>query len=172
MASLPDGRLYTIGKSILDVLSTQLAAAGIDVPERRYVHSGQVAIDFAGTNCAEEFVVTFLQMYSGEPGVGGQTISKPVSGGVPLTAVYGVILTRCVPVQNARGIPPDHNDLDASGSQILHDTMSIAHIIADQERMRTLVPDPASLVGFGIVTPYGPEGGVGGSVTQLYVSLV
>lgn len=165
----PDTRIADTATQILSQLVTRLAALGLDVPDRRYVHAGQIAIDFAGKDCADELVVAWADAYQGTP---EGEIRAPIGGGAPSTALFQILLTRCVPTMDANTLAPSASDLNDAGVQIMTDAFTLLRAVFEAESDGDLVTEGCSLSTLGRLIPYGPEGGVGGSVLQLLVNLV
>lgn len=168
-----DTRLADTASELLDNLATALTNEGLDVPERQYVHAGQVSYDFTGRNCTDLFVVSWMISAQGEIGVG---IPPVIKCAVPMSARFDIHLIRCVPtLRQTAGKPifPSAEDLHASGEQIMTDAMTLAKVIVAEATAKTLFSGKEFLtVGIGQVTPYGPQGGAGGTVVTLFANLV
>lgn len=165
-----DTRLVDIANYILAELTSRLTIAGIEVPERSYIHSGEIAHDFAGTDCVSAFVIAFGGMFQGQPGA--ESGSAPMKCAVPLTAGFTVALLRCVHTLDSSGSAPSESQLQDDGVMILRDSMTLPAVIVDAHLDGDLVPIGCALVGIGDVQPVGPQGGVGGTTVDLVVSLI
>jgi hypothetical protein len=169
-----DTRLSDAGHQLLDNLAAELTTRGLDVPDdRRYVHAGIVAHDFAGESCAEAFVVSWVGSSGGELGSGQQGAIVPIRCSMPLNHTFLIAILRCVPVVRADLRPPTQAALDDAGTTILTDAMTMSAAIVDLGG-EGLFDSPQFMhaqVGIANVSPIGPQGGVGGSVVQLVVSL-
>lgn len=175
----PDTRLKDIAHDLLDSLVTGLGAAGLDVPERQYVHHGNIAIDFAGRNCVDQLTVAFAGIIQGGANTDLETVSASIPGSiiraaVPLVAAYNICLFRCVPTLRAGGKAPTADELGEKADDLFIDSMTLPAVIIDLELAGNLLPSfpSCSLVGLGAVQPYGPQGGAGGTVLSVFVSLV
>lgn len=166
----PDGRLVDTANFMMNELVARLTAEGIAVPERRYIHSGEFAADLAGTQCAEHLVIAWQGTVHGIPGA--EASGAPMTCAVPLTGVYTIFLLRCVPVVTRTGNAPSAEELDASGTEIMYDGMTLPKVIIDAWEDGDLVPFGCALVGLGDIAPFGPQGGVGGHSVSLLVGLV
>lgn len=166
-----DNRLEQTAEAILTNLASALEAEGIVVPSRRYVAAGDIAHDFASTDCAEQFAITWGGSFQGLVAQGGNLTNAPILCAMPLTAQFTVVLLRCVPVINALGIPPSESELDASGKAILRDAMTLAAVAIDEHLAGSLDEMNCQLVGITQLAPVGPLGGVGGTTLTLLVGL-
>lgn len=169
----PDPRLRDTANAILDNLVDALTAAGIDVPERRFVTTGDVAHDFAAQKCAEAFVITWDGNFQGVPGQGaGNLTNAPINCAMPLTAQFTLALLRCVPVVKPSGQAPTAAELQASGEQLMLDAMTLPAVIIEEHLAGDLVPGGCTLLALGQMLPIGPLGGVGGVSVTLIVGLI
>lgn len=169
---MSDSRLVAIANDLLTNVAQGLADEGINVPPRQYIHSGDVAADFEGTNCADALIVTWVASFQGQPGQA--QAATPIKCSVPLSAGYTVFLLRCVPTLSASGQPPTVAALQGSGEEILTDAMTLPKVIIDLQLSDDLLDSipGCSLVGIGNVVAFGPEGGVGGSSVDIVIGLV
>jgi hypothetical protein len=172
----PDLRLKNAGQDLLDNLAAELVSRGIDVPDdRRYIHSGVIAHDFAGEKCVEAFIVAWTGSSQGELGSPTQPTQGtpiPIRCSMPLNHTFAIAMLRCVPIVKQSGQPPSADDLQSSGEQILTDAMTLCAAIVDLEAAHSLITTyEYAQAGIITTTPIGPQGGVGGVVVQLAVSL-
>lgn len=166
-----DTRLSEAATRLLDKLADELEARGIDVPTRRYVHAGLIAQDWAGENCSEAFVVSWLNSLQGELGSTQQSTLTPIRCAMPVRHTFAIALFRCVPVLNDDGIAPSTDRLNAKGLDIMDDAMTLAAAIVDLAASKTLFENEFTQTAITAVQAVGPTGGVGGTVLQLSVSL-
>lgn len=169
-----DSRLKNAGQDLLDTIAAELVSRGIDVPDdRRYIHAGVIAHDFAGEKCAEAFIVAWTGSSQGELGSNVQGTPIPIRCSMPLNHTFAIAMLRCVPIVKQSGQPPSAADLQSSGEQILTDSMTICAAIVDLAVSHSLIPTYGENAQAAIITttPIGPQGGVGGVVVQLAVSL-
>lgn len=167
---MADTRVKDVAHTILSFLEDELAMAGIDVPARSYVSAGEVSHDFGGSNCADQLAVSWTGNFQGLPGQ--DNTNAPLRCAVPVTATFAIALLRCVPTLDTRGNPPSPTQLSDSGNQIMTDGMTLARVIIDGHLEESILETGCTLLALGAIEPYGPQGGVGGSVVGLMVSLV
>jgi hypothetical protein len=170
---VPDLRLKDAAKTLMDAVVDGLNALGVDVPARRYVHSGQFAADEGpgAFNCDDaegQLVVSWLGTGSGV--VGQDTTGLALKCIYPTYATFEVSLLRCVPMPDDDGSFPSAGELNDSGEAILTDAASLVKAIVTAANAGD-VPGGCKLMGFGLIQPYGPEGGVGGVLVQVVVGL-
>jgi len=151
------GSLYTLARAVLDSLVSWFAAEGIDLPARQYVHAGEIAID------CEQLVVTLSQIRAGLP---GQEDSGRVLCTYTRYVVLEIALFRCVPV----GATPAAAALEASAEQILADGQAIVEGLLRGWKDGDF-SETCDTMRIAPLTPYGPEGGYGGSVVQVELEL-
>lgn len=167
----PDTRLKDAANSILTNLAADLEARGIDVPERRFPTTGDVAHDFAGQRCADAFIITWNGTYQGIVSQGtGNLSNAPILCSMPLTAQFTVALLRCVPVVKPSGQAPTADELRASGETLMLDAMTLPVSVVDLQTEGGIVTN-GDLLGITTVQPIGPLGGVGGVALTLAVTL-
>lgn len=167
----PDARLRDAAQEILDNLATELTAQGIDVPSHRYIHSGLIAHDFVGANCADIFVVSWVTSSQGELGADGFGALNPIRCLMPLNHTFNIALLRCVPVVKTSGVPPTAAELNTAGITLLLDAMTLPVAIVDLQGSRALFTSEHAEAAIAQVSAVGPQGGVGGVVVSLAVSL-
>lgn len=170
---MADNRLVTVANELLVNIASGLEAEGIDVPQRRFIHSGDIAADFVGEKCADQFIVSWSGSFQGQPPIGSLPVGAPIKCAAPLSASFLVVLLRCVPTLDMRGQPPSAADLQASAEEILTDAMTLPVVIINEQLQQDLIESiGCSLLGIGDVSPFGPQGAVGGTVVQLMMALV
>lgn len=167
-----DTRLVRIANAVLESVATNLTLDGISVPERQYIHAGDIAHDFAGDDCASALVVSWNGFVQGG---GNATIPGTViKCAVPLVASFSVALLRCVPTLTeslGNMYAPAVEDLQASAEQILQDANSMVSNIVQAGLNGDLSEVGCGLQSLGTILPVGPFGGVGGSILTLFVNI-
>lgn len=167
-----DTRLVDAAREILDNLAAELTTRGIDVPIHRYIHSGLIAHDFVDQNCADAFVVAWATSSEGELGADDFGAITPIRCQMPLNHTFNIALLRCVPMVSSTGRPPSKADLDAAGVTLLTDAMTLSAAIVDLAGDKALITySEHTEAAIAAVSSVGPQGGVGGTVVQLVVSL-
>lgn len=167
----PDTRLRNAAQQLLARVAADLTARGIDVPTRRFITTGEIVHDFAGSECSEAFIVTWNGTFQGIVSQEtGNLSDAPILCAMPLTAQFTIALLRCVPVVKASGQAPTAADLQTSGVALMLDAMTLPVSVVDLQGKGELV-DRADLLGISAVQPIGPEGGVGGVALSLVVTL-
>lgn len=161
MALVPD-LIFQVASDILDCVADGLTDAGITVPDRQYVHQGEVALD-----CCDQLVVTFTGLEHTIPGGNVEiAICAP-----PRTVTFDVWLTRCVPTLQEDGAPPTAEDLTVSAQELQTDAWSLAYVIWSTYKIDSCWGDGCDSVILGPVLPFGPEGGCGGSHATVTLQL-
>lgn len=168
---MSDSLLHDLAYDILEELVTRLTNAGVSVPDRRYIHTGLVALDAGpGVTCADQLVVTLNFDFQGLPGLFDES---PLQCEQPTTAVYEIWMSRCVPIIKDSGKPPSVDELNASAETIMEDVREISRAIYLGHFQKTLFPDrTCSLIRMGGGRIQGPQGGVTSYVMPIEVSLV
>lgn len=171
---MADSRLTDIAQTILDALISELEMAGITVPSRRYIHSGEVAHDFSSENCGEAFIVAWGGSSQGTvvEGQAAGILSQVIKCATPMSARFVIVLLRCVPTIDDDGNPPSATSLQESGEQVLADAMTLPAVAIDAHLRNELTGIGCSLAGISQVAPIGPFGAVGGTAMELFVGLV
>lgn len=169
----PDDRLVTIASELVTNLSDGLTNAGLTVPSRAYIHSGNWVADFTEENCADAFIVSFQGFLQGQQ---SSASTNPLPGlvikcAVPLVAQFDVILLRCVPSLTTDAVMPSTAALNQAGTDLLIDAMTLTKILIDDGLAGDLISGPCSIKAIGAVLPVGPEGGVGGNLVNFYVEM-
>lgn len=151
--SLNKTLLYDTAADVLDSVATRLAAQGITVPTRQYVHAGEVAFD-----CCDQLVVTVVQLDHAMPGEQATILQCAP----PRHANIDVWLTRCVPVSKDNGDPPTAAELEASAAEVLTDMWSLAYVLWEGYQAHDWGGTCSSVI-LNAIEAVGPEGGCGGS---------
>lgn len=171
---MPDSLLFTLAEDIMEALVTRLTAAGIEVPDRRYVHAGVVALDAGpGMTCKDQLVVTFNPgAFQGLPGRFDETALICEQ---PPSAIYEIWLTRCVPIFKEGGKPPSNDELTAAAQKTMKDAREVWRTVylAHKDVADPLFDDSSCrLLRIASSRIQGPEGGVTSFVMQLEVGLI
>lgn len=164
--------------AVLAQAVTTLTAAGLDVPERRYVAGGGSAQDVPW-DCAQCAVVP-VQIRRGDVAGAGPGLSQMTrqrgTGALVRALQLEVQLVRCYPTvksgANGRGTPrvPDAAELGAAGDRLAADLDGIADVL--DACVLTGSVGEANMVTVGPVAAVGPEGGFIAVVGGLTVSLM
>lgn len=168
---MADTRLVDAGQHILDTLVDGLTAEGIVVPERRFLHTGEIAYDFVGTNCGEAFIVSWAAAFQGGLGEGGEGVN-PIRCSMPLSAQFTIALLRCVPTVNSQGKAPTAEALDASGENLMIEAWTLNKVIVEKAVDKTLIQLPIVDAAIGGSLPVGPDAALGGVTVQLFVGIL
>lgn len=151
--------IHETGTDVLAAIVAAYEAADVALPERRYVTSGDVAID------CEQVVVSVNRIFPGIPGAEITSADLSQCRG-PRVQVMQCYVVRCVPTPEADSgesyQPPSPAELDASAAELLADAGLLSdglirHLLENQtewgDRRAWRVGD---------LNSYGPEGGFGG----------
>lgn len=143
--------LYAIAEACLTAVSDYFATLSIALPDRSYVHVGQVAFD------CDQLVATFRRATMGLPGSPDPNPQRCV--GVK-TGEFSVFLVRCVPVAADDGQPPSAASLDAAGAALAADAEALIRAIVVGYAAGMLHEcDSLKITGLETI---GPEGGYTG----------
>src|SRR5688500_13442088 len=97
-----DRPVASVARHLLATIENQFSEAGIELPARRVITVGSVAVDDA-----ELLAVMFGGVYTGPP---GNELNSPISnrsgGFVPRTASFNVELWRFIPALTSTGQAP------------------------------------------------------------------
>lgn len=163
MTSLGRGlTLDVIAETVLGIVVAHFDAAGVDLPERRYVAAGDpsaiawdcdqlcVALRGIGWGPAEDSAPSSPQVGAGLSAMGVRH------------AVLSIQLVRCTPSSGERGTGiPSAEVVHAAGLQFARDggLLSQALVTACSRTGGLVGPGGAATVQAGALTPLGPEGG-------------
>lgn len=169
-----DTRLFDAASHILDFLETKLTAAGIQVPDRRYVHAGIPAQDLTAEKCADALIVSWIATSQGQIEAGfSDTPQAAIRCAMPLSAQFLVALYRCVPTFGPGTRLPAPETMTNSAEEILVDGFTLAAVVVDGVvKNGDLISSPIEEVGIGSVSAVGPNGGLGGTHMTLFTSLL
>lgn len=173
----PSGRRVTlreISEALLAAVVDHFTAAGVALPERRYIapgDPGQVAWD-----CEQLFVaiqgVGWGQAPSESTEAANVNIGSPVRALAIRHAVLVVSLVRCTPSEGDLDTGmPDVADIHAAGLAFMDDMGLLSQALLEAcTRIRPGLPKPA-LVEPGAVTPEGPSGAYHGMTAPLAITV-
>lgn len=161
MAPPPD-RLHTIATAALDAIVDAYAAEQppAALPDRQYVHAGQVAYD------CEQVVVTVERGFFG---LAHQEQVEVVDCLLMRSAVIAAHVVRCVPVTEEGGDPPPAADLDAAALELTGDTIRVTNALSAAHRAGNL--GACKSLAFEGIDIVGPEGGLAAAVVRFRVGL-
>lgn len=159
MPPTPDDRIADLADAMLAAVVDRYAASGVPLPDRQYVHAGEVAYD------CEQLVVSLEVIYPGLPGAEDVTAPPRSVGIFAATARLGVHLVRCVPKPSNQGKAPSADALQTAGRALLIDSREVLKslTIAKGEGVFTPLCQTFIYVGTDFV---GSEGGFLGIVTR------
>lgn len=134
--------------------------AGVELPERRYIHYGAVAAD------CEQVTVELNQVYPGVPGDDPGAAQK-CGGDTLRTAAMTVTIFRKIPTGSGnRGQdPPKPEDLTATTLILARDTWLLLDVAEEVDQVghkRGMITE---------VSPIGPSGGYAGVAMTLSVAI-
>lgn len=149
---LDPSKIYDIASDLLDSVVTRVEdvydeyTPAIVLPDRRYVHAGDVAWD------CEQVVVAGQDLTHAFPGEAGEIlVCSP-----PRHVALEVWIVRCVPTLKDNGDPPTPAELDEAARVTLTDQWVLAYILW---AYRDDWSGPCASLLFGPVEIVGPEGG-------------
>lgn len=99
-------------EKVLQTVVDEFAAAGVDLPNRRYITFGLPAAD------CDQVTVALQQLYLGPPGL---PASEPTPCSAPTSAVLRVEILRSVPYPGDNSLSVPVEQLVASAEQQIHD---------------------------------------------------
>lgn len=155
MAPVPDTRLADLADAALAAVEARYNASGLLLPERRYIHVGEVAYD------CEQLVVALASI---DPGLPQGAVADGVSGTpVAFTARIEVHLVRCAPTPSGgRVAAPKVSALNDAGRAALLDSREVLKALT---AARATLTESCGQVVFTGSSFNGPEGGYLGVVT-------
>lgn len=156
---MADSILYDLARSLLDHIVSEVGEG--NVPERRFVHHGEVADD----ECSQ-LVVAIGQMYVGF--AGNQLVSSSPTVIAKRSFDLTVSWFRCVPSPDEQGQPPSVSDLEIAAHEIGTDGFRLFKAVQSAKKE---VFGTCSNVLLGAMRPYGPSGGHGGWLFGIGVEL-
>lgn len=161
----PADQLATVAVDLLDALVSELPdLLGTPVPDRHYVHVGEVAYEIG---CGDQLVVALERAAPGPPGLEQQT---PLPGANVWTSLLAVHLVRCVPTLQPKGAPPTVLSLHAMGIQQMIDAAALRKAVRSTYKAGDW-GSGCTAVLWGETVPNGPQGGVGGIICRVLVQV-
>lgn len=124
-----DRPVASVARHLLATIEAQFSAAGIELPARRVITVGSVAVD------DELLAVMFGGVYTGPP---GNELNSPISnragGFVPRTASFNIELWRYIPALTSTGQAPSAAIETAAAEAVTDDSWCLleAAFAADQ----------------------------------------
>jgi hypothetical protein len=125
-----DRPVASVARHLLATIETQFSAAGIELPARRVITVGSVAVD------DELLAVMFGGVYTGLPGNEQNTpVSNRGEGFVPRTAVFNVELWRYVPALTGSGQAPSPEIETAAAEKTTDDAWHLLEAAFNSDQM-------------------------------------
>lgn len=156
---MPAQQLPDLADALLTAVVSAAGEHAIDLPNRRYVSPGLVAID------CEQVAVQTPRVFRGLPNEQYASIDR---AGDTFAAEFTVWLVRCTPVPGNNGQAPSAEALTANAEEILRDGWLLTKGMLPN--LRT-VADACSSLSIGQAVGYGPEAGYAGWSLGLIVGL-
>lgn len=158
---MPNTEIIDLADGLLDAVVSAYADASVEtLPGRRYVHAGLVAFD------CEQLVVTVGPAFRGQPAAPSPIENRP---GDLWAIQLGVLLLRCVPTLTDQGTPPSADELNAAGRELSIDARILT--IGLTPKLKESPFDVCTLVATGNLDAQGPEGGFGGWLLPIQVTV-
>lgn len=155
---LDTSAVYDIAANMLASVADRLADAGLTVPDRQYVHGGDIAHD------CEQLVVAVTDLVHAFPGEAAAVqFCSP-----PRHARFAVSLVRCVPVPQDDGTPPTAEALDDAGAVTAADVWSLAYVLWAGYQAGEWGAACSTLL-LGPVAVVGPEGGMVAVTAEVFL---
>lgn len=159
---LDPSRLYDLAADLLDSVVARMEdvyqdyTPAIVLPERQYVHAGEVAWD------CESVVVSGMSLTHAFPGeAGANLVCSP-----PRHVALDVWIIRCVPTLDDNGNPPSVQALDDAARITLTDMWVLSYILW---AFRDDWKGTCQSLLLGPVEVVGPEGGYSAVKAQVFV---
>lgn len=116
--------LWKLAEKILATVVQVYAREGIDLPARRYIALASPAQD------CEQVTVSWQQAYIGPP---GDEASVPQRCEAPRSAVFQVVITRCIPVVDDRNRAPQPKDISEASAVLMRDAWLLLDSIKEMD---------------------------------------
>lgn len=116
--------LIELAQSILVKVVEVYERNGIPLPDRRYIALASPAQD------CEQVTVAFQQLYIGPP---GDEASTPQRCESPRSAVFEVVITRCIPVVDDRNRAPQPADISAASAVLMRDAWLLLDSVKEMD---------------------------------------
>lgn len=156
--------VYAMAGRLLALVEEHFTSASVDLPPTRYVApGGVVAYD------EEQLTVHVSNLFPGQPPTAGAAVTDPAL--TLQSAEFRVTIIRDTPIVDDSGNPPSVDALQASAQEHLNDMRTM---MAALEAIRASYQFVTYNIPFSIlgVAPYGPEGGVVGTIGTIQVLLL
>jgi hypothetical protein len=154
-------------QTVFDGVVDRLQQRQIEVPDRQYISAGSaVAYDM------EQLTVNLNRVTGGRPG--GEDVVQYNPFRVYMAEVQ-VTLLRKAPMIGTRGLLPSVEAEEASALIQVADMAALTEILGEMAQDGSLYQNPALRgipVAVGATMPYGPQGGIVGSVVVVSVQVV
>lgn len=153
--------LYPSLEALLRLVQEGFAALGVDLPARQYVAPGAIA-----AYDDEQLTVNLGRVYLGRPGAEDPLIRLNV-----FSADLSVTILRKSAMMGARGSAPLPEDEQAVAQVQMKDMQTLAEVLGTVRTGYTYT-DLGTPFAINPVLPYGPEGGLVGSVGSISIQAV
>lgn len=161
--------IYDLGNELLNAVNTQFAAAGVELPDRQYVHHGEVAWD------CEQLVAAVVGFGVPHERLGATSgFTEVVFPGVPFTNAVDITISL---IRTVCGIPddsevlPSPDVLDGDAQKLLTDGWLLFNGLNQAASAGSLLGGGCQNVAIGTCLPQGPEGGFAGWVCTVSITL-
>ena len=116
--------VVTLAASILAKVVEVYERNGISLPDRRYIALASPAQD------CEQVTVAFQQLYIGPP---GDEASAPQRCESPRSAVFEIVITRCIPVVDDRNRAPQPAEISAASAVLMRDAWLLLDSVKEMD---------------------------------------
>lgn len=157
---LSKSAIYELMDELLQSMTTYLVSESLTVPERAYVHAGEVAYD------EEQLIIAAKRIYFGT--VTSETLRDQKLPSFPRTVVLEVLYLECTPTQDGEN-PPAPSDLQASAESVLDWAVAIGNALINAHKNGVF--STCAGVAIGPSVPVGPQGGYVGFSQEIRVGV-
>lgn len=156
--------LYALAGDLLSRVAVELTAAGVALPLLRYVAPASiVAYD------DEQLTINVSNLFPGRPGNNAVSIGSDSFTGEH-TAEFQIALVRLTPTMNDQGMPPDPAVISANALLQIGDMQAVHRAMLNIRYAAQWVDGNRPFYISGC-RPYGPEGGVVGTIGTLQIEV-
>lgn len=148
--------LQVLAENTLQTIVDAFTAAGITLPDRRYVSNNGVAYD------CEQVSVEIGSLSTGTATADRQVAAKMPK--VPVATLLVALIRDCQPMSNEDGTPPSVEEIEAASDELLADATVLIRTF-----LKGNAVEGCTDLAVQTCVPYGPEGGVAGWVLTLRV---
>jgi hypothetical protein len=164
--------MYLIADDLIRTTAEVLQAAGLPVPDRRYVESCNVTAPVTfGDDCAQQLTVHVGSLTKAAAVIGNDRQNQGCN--MVWEAPFVVTLLRCYPIQEE---DPGPDALDAESRKHLRDGWALASGLVRRWHANTLAPNAhlgdCQYVRWGNVTCIAPRGGILGWTLTVTIPLM